>query len=199
MKILFASKNPAKIKYYAEELEKLDLEVLTLNDIDLELDIKEDGKSATENAIQKAKPYFEATNITTIGIDDTLYIEGLSDEEQPATHVRRINGKRLNDDEILKYYIDVVKNLGGKVEAKWVKGIAICSKEGTKTFEYSRSKFYFVEEKSSVMHEGYPLDSISIIPEFGKYLTELNPEERKIYKQNSSSKAILDFIKENIK
>ena len=198
MKILFASKNPAKISYYAEELKKLDLEILTLKDLDLELEIKEDGKNAIENAIQKAKPYYEATHITTIGIDDNLYLEGLSDEEQPATHVRRINGKRLNDDEILDYYINVVKKLGGKADAKWVKGIAICSNKGIKTFEYSRSKFYFVTEKSKIMHEGYPLDSISIIPEFGKYLTELTEEERKIYKQNSSSKAILDFIKENI-
>lgn len=198
MKILFASKNPAKINYYAEELKKLNLEILTLKDLDLELEIKEDGKNAIENAIQKAKPYYEATNITTIGIDDNLYLEGLSDEEQPATHVRRINGKRLNDDEILDYYINVVKKLGGRAEAKWVKGIAICSSKGIKTFEYSRSKFYFVTEKSKIMHEGYPLDSISIIPEFGKYLTELTEEERKIYKQNSSSKAILDFIKENI-
>lgn len=198
MKILFASKNPAKISYYAEELKKLDLEILTLKDLDLDLEIKEDGKNAIENAIQKAKPYYEATNITTIGIDDNLYLEGLSDEEQPATHVRRINGKRLNDDEILDYYINVVKNLGGRADAKWVKGIAICSSKGIKTFEYSRSKFYFVTEKSKIMHEGYPLDSISIIPECGKYLTELNEEERKIYKQNSSSKAILDFIKENI-
>jgi len=198
MEILFASKNPAKIKYYSEEIEKPDLKVLTLNDINIELEVKEDGKNAIENAIQKAKTYYEATNMTTIGIDDTLYIEGLSEEEQPTTHVRRINGKRLNDEELLNYYIDVVNKLGGKVEAKWVKGIAICSEKGIKTFEYSRNKFYFVSEKSKIIREGYPLDSISIIPEFGKYLTELTDEERKIYKKNNSSKAIVDFIKENI-
>ena len=31
-------------------------------------------------------------------MDNNLYIEGLPEEKQPGTHVRRINGKELNDE-----------------------------------------------------------------------------------------------------
>ena len=50
MKVLFATTNPAKVKRYANKLEKKGIEVLTLKDIDLQLEIEEAGKNAIENA-----------------------------------------------------------------------------------------------------------------------------------------------------
>ena len=52
----------------------------------------------------KAKAYYDATNITTIGMDNNLFIEELPEEKQPGTYVRRINGKELNDEEMIEYY-----------------------------------------------------------------------------------------------
>lgn len=94
-KILFATTNPAKIKRYAEKLKKKNIEVLTIKDLGINLKPKETGKNAIENAYIKAKAYYDATGITTIGIDDNLFIEGLPDEKQPGTHVRRVNRKRI--------------------------------------------------------------------------------------------------------
>lgn len=93
MKVLFATKNPAKIKRYAEELEKRNIEVATVKDLGIDLHVEENGKNAIENAYIKAKAYYDKTVITTIGIDNNLFIEELPDEKQPGTHVRRVNGK----------------------------------------------------------------------------------------------------------
>ena len=53
-------------------------------------------------------------------MDNNLFIEELPDEMQPKTHVRKVNGKELTDDEMIVYYTNLVKEYGGKLTAKWV-------------------------------------------------------------------------------
>ena len=59
MKVLFATKNPAKIKKYAEKLKERDIEVLTVKDLGINLKPEETGKNAIENAYIKAKAYYD--------------------------------------------------------------------------------------------------------------------------------------------
>lgn len=126
MKVLFATTNPAKVKKYKAELEKRGIELITLKDIDIKLNVVESGKNALENAYIKAKAYYDVLKIPTIGMDNNLFIEELQEEKQPGTHVRRINGKELNDDEMIEYYTNLVKSNGGKLTAKWVYGMVVC-------------------------------------------------------------------------
>ena len=125
MKVLFATTNPAKIKRYVSKLQEKGIEVLTLKDIGTKLDVEESGKNAIENAYLKAKAYYELTGITTIGIDDNLFIEELSKEKQPGTNVRRVNGKELTDEEMIEHYSSLAREYGGKLTAKWVYGIVV--------------------------------------------------------------------------
>ena len=77
MKVLFATTNPAKVQKYKKKLEEKGIELITVNDLDLKLKIIEDGKDAIENAYIKAKTYYDVTGITTIGMDNNLFIEKL--------------------------------------------------------------------------------------------------------------------------
>ena len=198
MKILFATTNPAKVKKYAQELSKENIKVLTLKDINLNMDVEENGENAIENACIKAKAYYEASGITTIGMDNTLFIEELPEEKQPGTHVRRISGKELNDEEMIEHYTNLVHENGGKLTVKWVYGMAIYNGKETKTYTWSKDHFYFVDKPCKQRNPGYPLDSISIVPEFNKYLVELTEEERRSYKEQKSTKGVIDFIINNI-
>ena len=92
MKVLFATTNPAKIKKYADKLKEKNIEVLTIKDLGINLKPEETEKNAIENAYIKAKAYYDLTKITTIGMDNNLYIEELPEEKQPGTHVRRVKG-----------------------------------------------------------------------------------------------------------
>ena len=137
MKVLFATTNPAKIKKYAEKLKKKNIEVITIKDLGIDLHVEETGKDAIENAYIKAKTYYDETGITTIGMDNNLFIEELPEEKQPGTHVRRVNGKELNDEEMIKHYTDLVKENGGKLTVKWVYGMAICNKNEISNINYT--------------------------------------------------------------
>ena len=198
MKILFATTKSAKVKRYIERLQKRNIEVITIKDLGINLRPEEIGKNAIENAYIKAKTYYNATKITTIGMDNNLFIEELPENKQPGTYVRRINGKELNDEEMIEYYCKLVKEYGGRLTAKWVYGMVIYDGEKSKEYSWSKSNFYFIDKPSEKRNPGYPLDSISIMPQCSKYFVELTEEDRNKNKENYMEDGVINFIVNNI-
>ena len=198
MKVLFATTNLAKIRKYKKELEEKGIELITINDLDFKLDIEESGKNAIENAYIKAKTYYDVIKMPTIGMDNCLFIEELPEEKQPGTHVRRIGGKELNDEEMIEYYTNLAKEYGGKLTAKWVYGMVMLNGKGTKEYSWSKSNFYLVDKPCPERNPGYPLDSISVMPENNKYWLELTDEEIKKSKEESNKDGVVEFIANNI-
>ncbi len=194
MKVLFATTNPAKVSKYKKELKEKGIELITINDLDIKLNIEESGKDAIENAYIKAKTYYEATKIPTIGMDNSLFIEELPKEKQPGTHIRRVNGKELTDEEMIEYYTNLVKEYGDKLTAKWVYGMVIFKENEVEQYSWSKDHFYFVSKPSEKRNPGYPLDSISIMPEVNKYFLELTEEDKKQYKKKDNQDGVIEFI-----
>ena len=199
MKVLFATTNPAKVKKYKKALEEKGIELLTIQDIEKQIKIDENGENAVENAIIKAQSYYQITHIPTIGMDNNLYIEELSSKEQPGTHVKRIHGKELNDEEMIAYYTDLIKKYGGRVNGKWVYGMAICNKGEIYTTSWSKENFYLVDKPCKERNPGYPLDSISVMPKYNKYWLELTEEEKQENKKQDNVEEIVQFIVEHVK
>ena len=131
-------------------------------------------------------------------MDDNLFIEELPEEKQPGTHVRRINGKELTDDEMIEYYSNLAKEYGGKLTAKWVYGMVIYNGKEKKEYTWSKSHFYFVDKPCNKRNPGYPLDSITIVPEYNKYYLDLTKEEKEEYKQTTNTDNAINFILRNI-
>ena len=198
MELLFATTNPAKVKSYAEKLKQYDIKLKSIKDLNFKLDINENGKNSIENAEIKAKAYYHATKITTLGMDVSLIIEELPEENQIGTHIRRINGKYLTDEEAITYYTNLAKQYGGKLSAKWVYGVVIYNGKEVKKYSYSKENFYFIDKASKKRNPGYPLDSISIIPKFNKYLIELTEEEKRL-NQKEQNTEVFDFIVNSLK
>lgn len=193
MDLLFATTNPAKVKAYAEKLKQYDINLKTIKDLDFKLDIEENGKNSIENAEIKAKSYYNVAKIPTLGMDVSLYIEELPEDKQIGTHIRRINGKYLTDEEAIEYYTSLAKQYGGKLTAKWVYGVVIYDGKDVKKYSYSKDNFYFIDKASKQRNPGYPLDSISIIPKYNKYLIELTKEEKEENKKEQNTE-VFDFI-----
>ena len=198
MKVLFATTNPSKVKRFKEELEKRNIEIISLNDIDIKLEIEENGKNAIENAYIKAKAYYDLTKIPTIGMDDNLYIKELPEEKQPGIHVRRVGGKELTDEEMIKHYTKLVQEHGGKLTAKWVYGMVICSEKGSREYTWGKNEFYFIDKASEKRNPRYPLDSISIMPGYNKYFVDLTKEEKMEINKRCNEDRVIDFIVNNL-
>ena len=82
MEVLFATTNPSKIEHYKKQFEEKGIKILTLKDIKVNAEVKERGNNAIENAKIKAKTYFDLAGITTICIDDNLFIDNIPEEQQ---------------------------------------------------------------------------------------------------------------------
>ena len=196
--ILFATGNPSKAKRFSDGLLKRGIEVITLKDIDIDIEVNEDGNNAIENALIKARAYSKATDMPVFAMDDNLYLENVPEEKQPGTHVRRVNGKRLSDEEMIEHYTSLVKKYGtnGKLDCKWVYGMAVICDGKEYTYTWSKGGFYLVDKLSDKMHPGYPLDTISINKELNKYFTDITKEDKEKIHQDESD--VIEFIAKSI-
>lgn len=194
MKYLLATTNKAKIRYYGAKLKERGIEIVTLKDLNIECDVDETGENPIENAVIKASAYHKLSGMPTIALDEGLFLEGVPDNIQPGTHVRRVNGKRLNDIEMIEYYIDLVNKYGenGTLKGYFLKGVAIVNQNNTYTFNYKANRC-FTNKQSEVIDEGYPLASIQIISSLNKFKSELTEEEEKIT-MDIEQKDIFEFI-----
>ena len=147
----------------------------------------------------KARECFKKTNMPSMGMDDSLYLEGVPESEQPGLFVRRVNGKSLDDRKLLEHYINLVKKYGvdGKINCKWVYGLAVINEKGEeKTYTWEKGDFYMVDIPSSVINPGYPLNSISKYNNLDKYFTEVTAADLDAIKVNEDD--VVEFIKNNI-
>ena len=199
MKVLFATSNQAKVRNYKESLSKKGIKLLTLKDIDTHIPVEESGKNAIENAYIKAKSYYDELKIPTIGMDNNLFIEGIPEDLQPGVFVRRINGKELNDDEMILYYTKLVKEYGGKLKARWVYGMVLIANDKTYEFNWSYDNFYLVSIVNEKRNPGYPLDSISIDEKTNKYFVDMTENDCKENTKETSDNEVIEFILKSLK
>ena len=197
--IIFATTNESKAKRFSKGLKEHGIEVLSLKDIDMKLDIEEDGTTAIENALIKARECYRLTKKPCMGMDDTLYMEGVPEDRQPGLFVRRVNGKSLTDEEAIDYYTNLVKEYGkdGKINCKWVYGLAVINEKGEEaTYTWSKDDFYMVSTRSDKINPGYPLNSISKYKKLDKYFTDVTEEDMKLLEVNEDD--VVEFIASHI-
>ncbi len=197
-KVLFATGNESKVKRFKNGLLENDIEIITLNNIDAKVEIIENGKNAIENALIKARAYAKACDLPVFAMDDNLYIEGIPEEKQPGMYVRRVNGKRLNDDEMIEYYSNLAHEYGrnGRLTCRWVYGIAVINNDKESTYTWSKEDFYIVDKPSNKINPGYPLNTISINKKLNKYFTDITEEDKKEIQENEND--VIEFLCEKI-
>ena len=194
MKVLIATKNRGKIDKYSSILKMLDIKYCTLFDFDIDINIEENGNTTTENAIIKAKTYYNALKMPVLVDDSGLLIDKLPENKQPGVYVRRHNGKELSDEEIIDLYSTEIQNVGGESTGAFIITIAIVDVNGdihTKSTKHNR---LFVSKPDINRIPGYPLSSLIYDKETKMYMTEKQAKGINVYEQNSFGEEV-EFIK----
>ena len=198
--IHFATGNASKGKRFEEGLLKHDIKTLTLKDLGISLDVDENGTSPIENARIKARGLYDLIKKPSMGMDDNLYLEGVPEDKQPGMFVRRVNGKTLNDEEMIEHYLGLVKEYGkdGILNAKWVYGLVVINSLGEESsYTWEKSNIYMVDKLSDKINPGYPLNSITKLKIVDKYLTDITEEDKEKTKVNEDD--VVDFIVKSLK
>lgn len=207
--ILMATGNPHRIDYFSRKLAERDIQLLAPADLGLSAEAEETGISPVDNALLKVISLLKAAAdrnleaLPVFAMDEGLYLDGVPEELQPGLNVRRLNGHRLNDEEMIDHYLSLVHQYGdsGQLTGYFLKGICVCVPGAVEarffTFEMKAHRV-FTSGRSEKITEGYPLASIQRIPLFDKFKSELTEEEeRQIV--DVENQPILDFIEKKLK
>ena len=195
MKVVFGSHNPSKVQLYKSLFAPHGIDIVGLDEIDVHIDVEEDGTRPHDNAILKAVAYGEALDMPVVADDSGLFFDDtlVPDELQPRSKVRRVNNRVLSDDEALDYYSHLVDKYGNicteeydsysapykRLYGYYEKAVALYINGTTHVCDYRVPKYY-INIVSSKRNVGFPLDSMSITPKFNKLTVNLTHEENEV-------------------
>lgn len=181
MKLLYGTKNPAKISVMKKQLKQIGIEITGLDSLDITIpDIVEDGNTPLENARKKAYSYYNVIKIPVFSCDSGLYFDNVPDNLQPGVHVRTVNGRYLTDAGMISYYSGLAHKYGN-LKARYKNAICLIL-DNNHIYEamepsMESSQFIITEKPHKTLKKGFPLDSLSIDIKTGQYYYDLPEEE----------------------
>lgn len=178
-KILIATHNKAKLSELlmgAKDLKSRGIKILTLSDVRVEDDPEETGKTFQENAILKAKYYFEKTGIPTIADDGGLIIPYLNNE--PGVNSKRWMGRDATDQELIDFCLYNLRGcMGTKRTAFLETCLAFFNSNEQILVEQEKVIGHISEKPSGNPTNGYPYKTLFIVKKYNKYYDELTEKE----------------------
>jgi len=175
MKLIYGTTNSAKFITMHSALKNLDVELTNLNEMNIILpNIDENGNTPLENARLKAFSFYQLLHEPVFSCDSGLYFQNQNIPEnlQPGLNIRRINGKRLNDDEMIEYYSGLAREYG-ELTAYYKNAVCFVYDEQhiyESTDDSLNSKPFIIIQKPHIKRvSGFPLDSLSVDIESREY------------------------------
>lgn len=183
MKYILATNNINKLNEIKPLLNDK-VEILTLNDLNFNKDIIEDGLTFEENAFIKAKTLYDLYKIPVISDDSGLMVKSLNNE--PGIHSKRYSNKGDYENNI-----KLLKNLNNKENrtAKFV--TVICLYDGDNPI-YFKGIMEGLISKEIKGKSGFGYDPIFIPKGYNKTISELGIEIKE--KISHRSKAINKLV-----
>ena len=173
--IIFATKNKGKIKEINAILSDLGVNVISMEDAGITVDVVEDGKSFEENAMKKAVEIMEISGKITLSDDSGLEIDAMNKE--PGIYSARFMGE---DTPYEERFEKILSNLDGLEDhertARFVSCIVAAFPDGRRLISYDTVEGVIGWEVKGMNGFGY--DPIFYVPEKGRYMAQLSPEEK---------------------
>ena len=196
-KLFYATNNKSKLHNMRFRLQNYPIEVLCPDDLNIHIEVDENGSTAVENALRKASAYFEIVQLPTVAADSGVALTGVAEEDQPGLFVRRVNGRVLTDDEMIEYYAGLSRKSGKLCTLQYVTGIALITADGIKTMELLDRPLQLCSEPNlNRNHKGNPLDVVTKTAD-GRYFNELTDDARIIYDQQGEAQ-FTEFVVHNL-
>ena len=180
-KLILASNNKKKIKELKEILNNLPLEIKSLAEENIEIEVEEDGSTFEENAKKKAQEIYEflvnrgEKDFLVLADDSGLAVDYLNGE--PGIYSARYAGQHGND---AKNNEKLLENLKGvKKEdrgAKFVCQLAMFTESGEYYKVTGEVRGYIIEELNG--DGGFGYDPLFFYEPLNKTFGELKPEEK---------------------
>ncbi len=183
MKIIVASNNQHKVREIKEILGSKDIDVVSLKDEGINIDVLEDGKTFDENAYKKANEiykYIKSKNIEkdkkfcVLADDSGLEVDFL--DGAPGVYSARYSGNHGDDKSNNVKLLNDLKGVDyDRRSARFVCSmVLVCKKNVIKTHGYANG-FIIMEEKG---FEGFGYDPLFFSSDLNKTFAEASSIEK---------------------
>jgi XTP/dITP diphosphohydrolase len=198
-RLLIATTNPAKLSEYRLLLRDLELELVSLAEVGITDVPEESGATFEENAIAKARYYFERARIATLADDGGLEIDALGGEPGVRSHRWLNSGGDDSDQALVDEVIRRMKDVpAGRRSARLRAATALIYDDGGRIRERiaeAAIEGVIAERAYPQIRAGFPYRSVLFMPERNCYVGELGDEEEaKISQRKIALKKLHDDL-----
>lgn len=192
MRLLVATYNRGKMAEYAELLQELPIELVSLADLGIELEVEETGTTFAENALLKARTFAEVSGMVTMADDSGLEVDAL--DGAPGIYSARYGGPDATDEDRYRKLLEEIADVPqAQRTARFRCVIALAWPDGRRAFTEGT-----IEGKiacSARGEHGFGYDPVFYLPEYRRTMAELPPETKnEISHRAVAARALVDKL-----
>lgn len=190
-KIIFASNNQGKIREVKDMLADPDVEVLSMKEAGIDMDIEENGTTFQQNALIKARAVWNETHELTIADDSGLEIDWMNGE--PGVYSARFMGHDTSYDVKNAAILEKMKGVRGTDRsARFVCAMAAILPDGREITTRGTMEGVIADKVQG--SNGFGYDPILYLPEYGKTSAQLTEDEKN--RISHRGKALRELVRE---
>ena len=195
-KIVFATGNKDKLREIREIMADCEVEIVSIKEEGIDVDIVEDGSTFEENALIKAKAIAKHTDAIVLADDSGLEVDYLNKE--PGVYSARYLGEDTSYDIKNKAIIDRLEGVEKeKRTARFVCAIAAALPDGSTLVTRQTMEGYIGYEPDG--ENGFGYDPIFYLDEFGCSSAALSREQKNaISHRGKALRAMKELLKKSL-
>ena len=175
--------NPGKLEELRAFLRDVPFELVSLADAGVEHEVEETGSTLEENATLKAETYCRLSGLPVLADDSGLEVDALDGE--PGVRSSRYAGHEATDDQRIEYLLGrLAETPLDERQARFRCVVAIAwPRREAQGWLAEPVELHSGECPGQIIDEargafGFGYDPVFLLPELGKTMAELSPEEK---------------------
>lgn len=173
--LVIATTNAGKVRELRRLLAGVPFELATPADLGLRLEVEEDGETYRENAVKKAAAYAAAAGLPALADDSGLEVDALGG--RPGVHSARYVGQAASDGDRIGALLAELRGVPPERRtARFRAVIAVALPDGRCWTAEGTVEGVIAEEPRGT--DGFGYDPVFYLPELGRTMAELAPEEK---------------------
>lgn len=191
-KLVIATGNAHKVDEIRELLHIAELEVLSLTDVGLRLEVDENGTTFRENALIKARAAMQLTGLPSLADDSGLEVDALAG--RPGVRSSRFAHEQATDEENNRHLLHLMSDIPWERRSARFRCVMamVVPDEKERFAEGVCEGIIDLKEKGS---HGFGYDPLFFIPAYQKTLGELGPAvKNRISHRGHAAKALREIL-----
>ena len=193
-KIIFATGNQGKMREIKQIMADMEVEVVSMKEAGICIDIEENGNTFEENALIKARAIANEAKTIVLADDSGLEIDFL--DKAPGVLSARYMGEDTPYEVKNAHILELLKDVQGKQRsARFVCSIAAVFPDGREFTTYATIEGEIAHKSAG--ENGFGYDPIFFVPEFDKTTDKLSAEEKNKISHRGKALTMMKEILQN--